>query len=185
MHGFILIVIGPLGRNFNVAVWPWNLAMMAFLLILFLRRTEEPAPRGIIWGYAFAFQKIVLLLFGFIPALSFFNLWDQYLSSALYSGNRDSGIVYVTDDVFNRLPDTVEDYVYEDGPNRNLLDINNWSFGELNVPSFPESRICRNVAKQICGYAADGSGVELIIQGKLAFVNGERRRVYQCPGLLG
>ncbi len=57
MHVFILITIGPLGRDFNVVVWPWNLAMIAFLLILFFRRTEEPAPRDIIWGNAFAFQK--------------------------------------------------------------------------------------------------------------------------------
>jgi len=184
MHVFILIAIGPLGRHFNVVVWPWNFAMIAFLLILFLRRTEEPAPRDIIWGNAFAFQKIVLLLFGVIPALSFFNLWDQYLSSALYSGNRDSGMVYMTDDVFNRLPDTIEDYVYEDGPNRNLLDINIWSYGELNVPAFPETRVYRNVAKQICGYARDGSGIELVIQGKLALVNGNRRSVYHCSGLL-
>jgi hypothetical protein len=84
MHVFILIAIGPLGRDFNVVVWPWNLAMIAFLFILFFRRTEQPAPRDIIWGNAFAFQKIVLIFFGFIPALSFFNLWDQYLSSALY-----------------------------------------------------------------------------------------------------
>jgi hypothetical protein len=157
--------------------------MIAFLFILFFRRTEAPAPRDIIWGNAFAFQKIVLVLFGFIPALSFFNLWDQYLSSALYSGNRDSGIIYVSDDVFNRLPDTIEDYVYEDGPNRNHLDINNWSLGELSVPSFPEIRIYRNVAKRICGYAGDGSGVELVIQGKLALVNGNRRSVYHCSGL--
>ena len=66
-------------------------------------------------------------MFGLLPVLSFFNLWDHYLSSALYSGNRTSGIVYLSDDVFDRLPDTIEDYVYEDEPNRNQLNINDWS----------------------------------------------------------
>ena len=41
MHVFILIAIGPLGLNFNTVVWPWNLAMIAFLLILFFRPTSE------------------------------------------------------------------------------------------------------------------------------------------------
>ncbi len=48
MHVAILIAIGPLGVNFNAVVWPWNVAMIAFLLILFFRRSEEPAPRDIV-----------------------------------------------------------------------------------------------------------------------------------------
>jgi len=86
MHILILMAIGPLGSRFNVVVWPWNFAMIAFLLILFLRRADNPGPQEIIWGKGFAFQKVALLLFGLMPALSAFNLWDHYLSSALYSG---------------------------------------------------------------------------------------------------
>jgi hypothetical protein len=41
--------------------------MMGFLLILFFRRTEQPAPRDIIWGRTFAFQKIALVLFAVMP----------------------------------------------------------------------------------------------------------------------
>lgn len=183
MHVFILVTIGPLGRDVNIVVWPWNLAMIAFLLILFFRRTEDPAPWEIIWGRAFAFQKIVLVLFALMPMLSLFNLWDHYLSSALYSGNRNSGVVYLSDAVFDRLPDKIEDYVTEEGPNRNKLDIFDWSLGELNVPSYPEIRVYKNVAREICGYALDDPGVELVIQGKLALVNSNRRSVYHCSGL--
>ena len=183
MHILILMAIGPLGSRFNVVVWPWNFAMIAFLLILFLRRADNPGPQEIIWGKGFAFQKVALLLFGLMPALSAFNLWDHYLSSALYSGNRNSGLVYVSDAVFDRLPDAIEDHVYEVGEGRNELDINDWSFGELNVPSYPEIRIYRNVARQICGYAVDGAGVELVVKGKLAFIDGNRRSVYTCAAL--
>ena len=183
MHVFILITIGPLGRGVNDVVWPWNLAMIAFLLILFIRRTEDPAPRDIIWGRAFGFQKIVLVLFALMPALSFFNLWDHYLSSALYSGNRNSGVVYLSDAVFDRLPDQIEDYVTEEGPDRNKLDIFDWSVGELNVPSYPEIRVFKNVAREICGYASDDPSVELVVQGKLALVNSNRHLAYHCAGL--
>jgi hypothetical protein len=180
MHVFILITIGPLGYRFNAVVWPWNLAMIAFLLILFFRRTREPAPRDIIWGRGFAFQKVVLVLFALMPMLSFFNLWDDYLSSALYSGNTSSGMIYLNDDVFARLPEGIEDYFTVEGPNLNGVDLDDWSFGELNVPPYPESRIFKNVARQICGYALDASSVKLVVQGKLALVNGNRQSVYHC-----
>jgi hypothetical protein len=183
MHVAILIAIGPLALNFNAVVWPWNLAMIAFLLILFYKRSDQPAAPDIVWGRSYAFQKIVLVLFGLMPALTYFNLWDHYLSSALYSGNRTSGMVYVSDHVFDLLPATIQDYVYEDQPDRSELNINEWSLGELKVPSYPELRIYKNVARRICGYAANGTGVELVVQGKLALLNGNRRSVYHCSDL--
>jgi hypothetical protein len=185
MHVFILIALGPLGRSFNAVIWPWNLAMIAFLLILFFRRTDDPTLQDIVWGRGFAFQKVVLILFGILPALSVFHLWDDYLSSALYSGNVDSGVVYLSDDAFESLPDKIEDYVFEEGPNLSSLDINHWSFLEMNVPAYPESRIFRNVVRQICGYVSNGSGVELVVQEKLALINGRRRLLYHCSDLQG
>jgi hypothetical protein len=118
-----------------------------------------------------------------IPALSFFNLWDHYLSSALYSGNRNSGVIYLSDSVYDRLPDKLQDYITDEGPNRNGLDINDWSFAEMNVPSYPEIRIYKNVAKAICGYASNDPAIELVIQGQLALIDSNRRSVYHCRNL--
>jgi hypothetical protein len=56
MHVFILIAIGPLGQRHNTVVWPWNVAMIAFRLILFDGRAVEPTPKEIVWGGEFAFQ---------------------------------------------------------------------------------------------------------------------------------
>lgn len=184
MHIFVLIAIGPLGRNLNSVVWPWNLAMCAFLLILYFRRTDAPSLPEIVWGRGFAFQRIALLLLGVMPALGFFDLWDHYLSSELYSGNISSGVVYLSDAAFDRLPDTIEDFVNEEGPNRSSLDILEWSLGEMNVPSYPETRIFKNVGKAICGYAMYDSGVELVVQAKLALFRSNRPSVYHCPELL-
>jgi hypothetical protein len=118
-----------------------------------------------------------------MPALSFFDLWDHDLSSALYTGNRSAGVIYLSDEVFDRLPEKIQDYVTEEGPNRNGLDIDDWSRGEMNVPSYPETRIYKNVARWICGYTLAGSGVELVVQEQLALVNGNRRSVYRCSDL--
>jgi hypothetical protein len=50
VHGFSLLVLGPLGHNYNWVVWPWNLAMPALLWVLFAkgeywaRRVAEAVP---------------------------------------------------------------------------------------------------------------------------------------------
>jgi hypothetical protein len=111
------------------------------------------------------------------------NLWDHYLSSALYSGNRNVGTIYVSTDVFENLPDLIEDHVYEAPPERGALDITDWSLGELNVPSFPEIRVYKNVAAHVCAYSPDGSGIELVIEGKLSLLNGNTKLVYHCQDL--
>jgi hypothetical protein len=53
----------------------------------------------------------------------------------------------------------------------------------MKVPAYPEPRIYRNVARNICGYAAGGAGVELVVEEKTALVNGGRRSVYSCRDL--
>jgi len=183
MHGFILIVIGPLGSNFNTVVWPWNLAMIAFLLILYFRPARQPALRDIVWGRGFAFQRIVLVLFAIMPIFSLFNLWDDYLSVALYSGNINSGVMYMDDDAFDRLPPAVAAFVTDEGKNLDGLDINDWSYGELNVPAYPESRIFRNVARQVCSYTEDSASLKLVVRGKFALGHRGRQSVYRCAGL--
>jgi hypothetical protein len=183
MHVCILMVLGPFGRSFNPVIWPWNLAMIAFLLILFFRRREEPALSEIVLGREFALQKIVLITFGILPALSFLYLWDDYLSSALYTGNTNAGVIYFSDDAFEQLPEAIQNRVYEEGPNLSSLTINDWSFDELNVPSYPQVRIYKNVGRKVCSYVSNGSGVELVIQGKAALIHSNRRDSYRCSGL--
>lgn len=183
-HIFVLIAIGPLGRNFNVVVWPWNLFMMAFLCLLFLRRTDAPALRDLIWARGFGFQKIVVVIFALMPILSFFDLWDDYLSSALYSGNPSFGMIYLNNDAFSRLPAAIYDYFGTEGPDLNGMNINDWSIGELNVPAYPEIRIYKSVAQQICKFTLNDSSVELAVRGKSALLNGGRLSVYHCADFL-
>ena len=183
MHAFILLAIGPLGLNYNDVVWPWNLAMMAFVPILFFRTADRPTMRDIVWGRGFAFQKVVLVLFALAPILSFFGRWDDYLSSALYSGNTNFGWIRLNDDAFNRLPDGIDEYVTTAGPNLNEIDLDDWSLGELGVPAYPEIRVFRSVARAVCGFTADAPSVKLVVKRKRAFAIGRRESVYGCADL--
>jgi hypothetical protein len=172
-HTLILLSIGPLGHNANTVVWPWNIAMAAFVFILFWR-TDDFSFSDLVWGKNFAFQKVVLVLFGLAPALSFFNLWDNYLSAALYAGNKNQAIIYFDASVVDRLPETIKGYVED-----KKLDVSDWSYGELNVPPYPEVRIYKNVARSLCRYG----DVKLVVRGKAVLFNGFQELSFDCSSL--
>ncbi len=172
-HALIMLSIGPLGHNANTVVWPWNIAMAAFVFILFWR-ADDFSLSDLIWTKNFAFQKVVLLLFAIAPALSFFNLWDNYLSAALYAGNKNEATIYLDGPVFDKLPDAIQEYVEDD-----KLDISDWSYGELNVPPYPEIRIYKNVARSLCRYG----DVKLEVRGKAVLFNRVEQLSFDCAAL--
>ena len=179
MHLFILAGIGPWGHNTNNVVWPWNLVMIAAVLLLFTKAQAGTFSR-IVWRPSSKLHWATLLLVGFAPALSFFNLWDSYLSSALYAGNKNDGALYVSDGVLDRLPDAVQDLAEEEQPGISKIEISDWSYRELNVPPYPEIRIYRNVARTLCGYAVNGGDVKLEITRKKALFGGGGKLQFDC-----
>ncbi|MDQ3833954.1 MAG: hypothetical protein M3315_10020 [Actinomycetota bacterium] len=183
MHVFILFCIGPLGYGWNTVVWPWNLAMMLFVVILFWQ-TENCSPGKILLPKT-TIHGLVLLLFGLMPLFSFFDLWDAYLSASLYSANTKSATIYVSEAEKNNLPKKIRDLALKSEANgTNILSITDWSWEELNVPFYPESRVFRNVAKHVCSYVGNPSEVKLVIKGKPAPINGTRQaESYDCSGL--
>jgi hypothetical protein len=183
MHVFILLAVGPFGQNSNSVVWPWNIAMICFLLILFRRQTEMSA-REIVWPREGVYQRVVLVLFGILPALSFFNLWDGYLSSALYSGVRNSAVVYVTDELKARLPKEVVDHVYPSNkPGTGILILRDWSMSELNAGIYPEPRIYKSLGRFVCTYTRDDSEMKLWIKQTNVLFSGDRQVSYDCAAL--
>ena len=169
MHAGILLAIGPVGHNFNHVVWPWNLAMAASVVALFWRKDFVWLKHG--WV-----PRVVLVLFTLAPGLSFFGLWDHYPSWALYSGNRNEAKLLFSDAVYEKLPDTVQDYVTDEGPDRDGLKVSEWSYGELNVPAYPEVRVYRQVQRGLCRYGE----VTLVIEGTSTLFAGRRRTVFTC-----
>ena len=176
MHLFIMLAIGPLGRSANEVVWPWNLAMMACVLLLFWNGGSLRGQGPLYW--------LAVAAFAVLPALSFFGLWDSYLSMSLYSGNQDRGTIYLTEDVAGRLPDAIADQLdEEDEPGWDSIDINLWSFGELHAPAYPEVRILRNAARVVCGYDEKPGEVRLEISPKRLLVGQRPKAVLGCEQL--
>ena len=94
MHLLILILLGPFGMKGYRTIWPWNIAMMLFLFLIFLKKNETvsilpQAAKG--WG------KIIVICWLVLPAFSFWGYWDNNLSSKVWSGNVPRMIICIQD----------------------------------------------------------------------------------------
>ena len=179
---FVLWSMGPFGNNWNSVVWPWNIAMLAIVVILFWR-SQDVSMSDIIWNQPSTFHIVSLILFGLLPLLSFFNYWDSYLSWSLYSGTISEATVYISADVNNRLPQPVRGIVRETDGGELYIDPATWSFQELNVPPYPEARIYRVVARKICAYAVEPTDVRLIIKSRWTWFAEQNDSVFDCSQL--
>ena len=183
MHAFIMLCIGPLGHDHNTVVWPWNFAMVAFVLILFWRAPDDTTPSTILdpgrnFSTGFAFRAAVLVLFAFMPLFNFFGLWASYLSSGLYTGTSKQGYILVWDSA-----------------NWQSTRIGGVSERELNTPAYPEESIFENVfAERWCEEGSEEAlrreqaGYPepiLRVDGRPAIISGERStELYSCDDVL-
>ncbi|MEK7588855.1 MAG: DCC1-like thiol-disulfide oxidoreductase family protein [Patescibacteria group bacterium] len=179
MHSSILFLLGPFGHNWNSVVWPWNIAMILFVFILFYK-TEDFSFQSVFLVKNFFFHKIILLLFVIMPFFSFFNLWDSYLSSTLYSGNTNNAVIYIESSVKEKLPSKVAINTKKFSEGIYELDIFNWSFNELNVPPYPEKRIYLKIMKDLCKYSVSDNDIVLVIQGKPTVFFKDQASTYTC-----
>ncbi len=199
MHTLILLVLGPLGRSSNTAVWPWNLAMIVSLWALFLERSSQgyrsgPSLLSRRWfaalggrshgsGSAAVPRKqraaiiAVLLLFGIAPVFSFWNLWDSYLSFSFYSGNLHEARVQVDSLDHPTLPPQAQALIDSDGGFNPLF----WAVDEMNATPYPEPRVMLQLGQALARRARMGD-VYIQIADKPDILTAERRiRTYRCP----
>ena len=173
----------------NSVVWAWNVGLMLLDVLLFWRAAVPPARPSAtrVSGSRLASHtgKAVFVLCGLAPALSFVGWWDMYLSAALYSGNTAVGVLRVDERVRQRLPAPAQRQMFTTKHGDLMLPFYEWSMAELNVPPYPELRAYRRIVVQLCGYAEDLGGIELIVKGRPSLLDGsyEVKRV-GCSELL-
>ncbi|MBO6793274.1 MAG: hypothetical protein JJ895_05150 [Balneolaceae bacterium] len=146
MHVFILLMIGPLGRNTNVVVWPWNIAFILILYLIFVK--FKPDLLGfIIDSKNVRHTSMVFLAFLILPMLSFWNLWPKHFSAALYSGNKIRSEILIPDELAEQLK------LITPVPSNGLefvLVPNAWSLNELKVPLYPSKTAHLLLYQQLC-----------------------------------
>ncbi len=173
MHAQVLLALGPWGHQWNTVVWPWNVAMMLFVLVLFVRAREASA-RAVVWPAGLNCQALALVLFGAMPLFSFWGLWDAYLSAALYSGNTPSATLAVSDAMRERLPPEAQAHAQPTSEGWEV-SLFGWCYEEMNVPPYPAWRFYRAVARHVRGHATEPGEVILVVQGRPHWRTGDRQ----------
>ncbi|AYB30484.1 MauE/DoxX family redox-associated membrane protein [Chryseolinea soli] len=162
-HLFILWYLSPLGIDQNYVVYPWNVAMMAGVVLLFWRNEETlfAFPKGKVWR---AFQLSSLVLLFVLPLLNLAGRWDHYLSFSLYAGKTHHLFIAIEETEAKKLNGRYDNYVVAlpGVAGGRIIGADAWSMNELHVPVYPETRIFNSIARQFCRHE--------IPEGKMVFM---------------
>jgi len=149
MHLFLLIMLGPLGLNYNKIVWPWNLAMIFYLYFIFLRNPETaPDLKPVLQGW----NRLIFVFLAILPALHFVGYWDELLSASMYSGKSLVMTVCVQDTTKCReLRPFFNHRNYDKTRCKGEAEINlqDWAILETNVTPNPELRIYKIIQDKL------------------------------------
>jgi hypothetical protein len=145
MHLFILIIIGPFGKNYNTIVWPWNLCMMMLLQSFIANDKNEISSASLKSSFAIVLTSLVFVM----PALNFIRLWPTYLSFSLYSGK--TPVVYLCVNDSTKMGD-IDLYLgkrdkYNFCKGRPIVSLSKWSLSEIKVPYYPEEKSLNKLEK--------------------------------------
>lgn len=161
MHAGILLALGPLGRNENAVVWPWNLAMLGMLTLVCWPSgpfaaawpAQQPHDRPHGWprgGHAvFWLAAAPALIAGCVlPALGLFGRWPLYLSWALYAGREPQVSLGFTDSAFDALPASLKAHrrPVDAAPIIHAVVLSDWISAQSAARPFPELWYTRAVA---------------------------------------
>ena len=180
-HLFILAMIGPTGLSYNHVVWPWNLAMLLLVPLLFWSADESESEAQ---GGSGGLVPAALGLFWVAPILGHLGLWNPYLSFKLYTVNFEIGTIYVSPALAAKLPETtqanlqplaiqreVEGRAYEFA---GFLVVPWWSEAELSAFAPPSEAIYVHVLRRLRELADSDRDLLLLIDGIPAWDSTER-----------
>ncbi|SHM47237.1 hypothetical protein SAMN05216524_102220 [Mucilaginibacter sp. OK098] len=147
MHLFILLLLGPLGLNYNNIVWPWNMVMILYLYLIFIKKQERVITfKDVFQGW----NKLVLVVWGILPALHFIGYWDGFLSSSMYSGKAPKMIICITDtNKCKQLGTFYGKRSYKICNGQAYIELQNWAITETDAIPNPEIRIYKIIQKKL------------------------------------
>jgi len=132
------------GIRHNPIVLPWNIALILLGFLVFFKNDTPIAFSG--WK-----NLALVFLVGIMPIFNLVNAWGDYLSWSLYSAKNKLFYVAIAEKhwaQFNYLEPALINK--GDSGTPYIVDVNKWSFQELNVPVNPEYRVFRGISKHFC-----------------------------------
>ena len=183
LHVSILLIFGPFGLAHNPVVWPWNLVMICLLWILFASTPAESSdrkPRRIF------LQPLAVIVFGWLPLLSYFGLWSPYLSFRMYSHLYHHTTLMMKSSVVEQLDPSIREHVLPtDHPDWDgMLHVSHW--GETQLNAFPPTDlpVSKHIAARICQSVDGRNGMVLLVVSPPNVLTGKtNQQILACEDL--
>ncbi len=146
MHTIIMIIIGPWGINYNIIVWPWNVAMVVYFIIIWNKEIDfsvlkKQLTPNINW--------ITLLAWIIMPLFNFIGYWDFFFSSSLYAGRIDMCNIEITNPPIDfELKKYYRPKKIGEPLNKETIVVQTWAMGEFTTPSCPQKRVYKKIKKK-------------------------------------
>lgn len=146
----VLLCLGPLGHNWGMVVWPWNVYLFVLEVVLFMDVAyNRRAPFLLSRPRALALVSIALFLLA--PSLATVSLWYTRFGFKLYSGNASyAEIVLPADENYTKMPPDLKGLVNA----KHVLDVTEWSGRELQNLPYPVPEAFKTGARGLCPYLA-------------------------------
>jgi len=171
-HTAILILL--IAVNYNQIVWVWNFTLILSVFTAFWK--SENSLKETFQNFNTIKVKSVTAIVAasiLLPISSFFGLWDSYLSGTLYSGNVAVGVIRIDSEVFEKLPPNARQSIFQTKiGSEKMLPLVEWSLADLNVPVYPEPRVFKQIATEICKLGENKKQSELIIKERPSIFDG-------------
>ncbi len=146
MHAVVLICLG-IGHNWNMVVWPWNIAMPLMIITLFIGNREtlselfQNTKRNV---FALVFFFLIFVL----PIGNIFGRVDHYLAWSLYSGHIPTAVLHASPKTLQELNPNQESTL--SSQDTTTLRLESWSVDTLGVVPYPEVRTFTSLFKTLC-----------------------------------
>lgn len=136
----VLSSLGPLGRGWNSAVWPWNLVIFLSAFILF-HRSQDSFSSFVLRQRRNGLALVIFLVFWLMPLGNIFGITDHYLSWSLYSGRVPTATLVGGQEFLHSLSTQTTD---------GELRFEHWTTATLNIVPYPEERVFLQVFASLC-----------------------------------
>ncbi len=151
-------------EDHNSVVYPWNIAMIVFVIVSFYKSENVLKLSEIQDKTSKALVGLATVFYLVLPAFNFVGWWDNYLSFKLYSGTNGQFCVGLDMRHYQKVDPSLHAYFWTvDEPNGNYwIYVSKWAFEELNVPFYPEMRVFKKVAKHFCEGSIPSEHLEFV-----------------------
>jgi len=151
-HGLILGLLGPLGHNWNMVVWPWNLVMPVLVLFLFFKTQHLGLKISKSSILTFLPSLVVLILVWVFPVFNYFSFTPEQLSFKMYAGSHPEVVLFFGEKDRNLVGEhpTIHGVLPSESLPTYRVVLDDLVFAEWGTPFFITESTARKIGKQFC-----------------------------------